>query len=487
MTLCHNALPQSVGARSYTALIAVWVFVLFGAIMPVAIAQTSDAAFGFWVTPFLIAVAAAARFAWIVGAGERRLFEVVFWIFVYGFFGLAPLVQIRQGHWPGTTPRGDWGLVPTAFLVVIAGIAAFAFGVLVASSATVTPRVAERLRRRRMNTVADRRLLYGFAGFALLVNLYYLSTSSILQFTQSRYSETESTIGMDTSATSSTIVQAMAGVSLLIAFVALVLDRRDRKSRGIHESQLERVCAIVLIVVLGVALLNTMNPISNARYISATAILGALTALGLVNTRKRFRVFAVSMIVGLAFIFPFADAFRYSLTPEFKSDGIVDSLGSPDFDAFAQVNNAVLFVERDGLAPRQALGVVAFWVPRRIWADKPVDTGIMLAQDRGYLFTNLSAPLWAELYIDGGWLLVVVGMAVFGMVVRTADKRSEQQLSANGAIGIASCILPFYTLIVLRGSLLQAMSYLTLIAVFSIIVSIRRVPAPSLAAVGDPL
>lgn len=466
-------LPGSRGRRSVPALIGLWLLVIFGGVVPVAVIQLTPVSRPGWFFAALISAASAARFSWLVGNGDRRLFETTFWVFVYSFLGLAPLVQMRLGDWPSTTPNGDWALVPTAFMVVVVGCLAFCVGVYGGTLATAGGRLRERLTPTKPRKPADRRVLVGFAVFALLANLYYLSTSTWLQFTQSRYSETESLAQAQTSASSSTIFQAVAGASLLVSFVSLAQDRRVRRRLGIPETTRARFVSITLMVVVGLSLLNTLNPVSNARYVSATAILGAATALGLVQTRGRYRGMAIAMITGILFVFPFMDAFRYSLTPQFKSNGLIDSLSSPDFDAFAQISNAILYVHREGVAPLQFIGVLGFWMPRRIWPDKPVDTGILLAQERGYMFKNLSAPLWSEFFVNGGWIYLIAGMLVVGFVVRCLDRRIEFDLQVRDSIGVLSCILPFYFLILLRGSLLQATSFFALLLVFTFVVSRR--------------
>jgi hypothetical protein len=106
-------------------------------------------------------------------------------------------------------------------------------------------------------------------------------------------------------------------------------------------------------------------------------------------------------------------------------------------------------------------------VPRQIWPDKPRDTGIVLSESRRYRFENLSAPIWAELYINGGWLLLTGGMIALGALVRSQDRRIEESLQQVRTPAIAACVLPFYLMILLRGSLLQAMSYLLVILVAS--------------------
>jgi hypothetical protein len=206
------------------------------------------------------------------------------------------------------------------------------------------------------------------------------------------------------------------------------------------------------------------NPVANARYTAGTVYLAVLTSLGLVATRPRFRAVIAGFVVSVILLFPLADAYRSTDTSPVQGIDPVAALTTGDFDAFAQVVNTVQYVQEHGITyGYQALGPLVFWIPRDLWPQKPVDTGILIAESRGHAFTNLSAPLWAELFINGGWLLLVAGMVVFGMLVRRWDNRLVQRMRTYPTPGVLSCILPFYLLIVLRGSLLQATSSLVVI------------------------
>jgi hypothetical protein len=269
-------------------------------------------------------------------------------------------------------------------------------------------------------------------------------------------------------------VQAGTAMTLLVSFIALV--------KGVEQTRNREWPLIGLCVLVGLALVITVNPITAARYIFGTALLALAALFGLFATRRLFRLTAMLWVVVLIVIFPLADAFRYSAEGELKSGSLVETLTSPDFDAFPQINNTLLYVHRYGLTDgRQAVGVVLFWVPRSVWPEKPRDTGILLSETRDYRMQNLSAPLWAEMYINGGWPLLVLGMFGLGILVRSQDERIENSLQRRvakvaghqraRAPAILACILPFYLMILLRGSLLQAMSYLMVILTCTAFVS----------------
>src|SRR5207253_291263 len=158
-----------------------------------------------------------------------------------------------------------------------------------------------------------------------------------------------------------------------------------------------------------------------------TAALAVLTALGGAATAQRIRKLGLFLAVGLVLVFPYADAAR---TTDGTGDkgGPVQALASADFDAFCQITNTVSYVQDLGATQgRQLLGAALFWVPRTLWAGKPQDTGIVLADFRTYKVTNLSAPLWAEFFINGQWLLLVAGMGALGFVLRRLDNHAVRR------------------------------------------------------------
>jgi hypothetical protein len=411
-----------------------------------------------WSLALVATTVSGARWTWIVAEGRRRVFEISFWVFAYVFVGVAPLVQLRSGKMPSTTPGIDTSLQTAAMLVVIVGLFAFLFGLSIPFDrrmAMRNPFVINGVNLTRTIVLALVALCFDLyvvakVGFGAL----FATRDELSQAYDANWPESSTEI----------LVQAGVCMTLLVAFIALVKAIRQTGSR---EWPLIGLC-----VVVGLALAVTINPITAPRYIFGSAALAVAALFGLFGTPGRFRGTAIFWVVALIVVFPLADAFRYSAQGDLKFGSLTDTLSSDDFDAFAQINNTLLYVERHGITDgRQAAGVALFWVPRRVWADKPRDTGILLAESRGYKFQNLSAPMWAEMYINGGWPLLVLGMMGFGILVGAQDKKIDGILRRARAPGILACILPFYLMILLRGSLLQAMSYLTVILVSTAFVS----------------
>jgi hypothetical protein len=449
------------GRRSFLIGVAA-AAVLCGVVPLTFLALTPTPASSAWVVTLAVSAGAGLRLSWIIGDGAQRLVESIVWIFIYAFFGLAPMVQLREGVYPQTTPHLDHSYDASALSVIVVGTGALALGLAYARKRTRLRQSGDggpSVRPGRVTTLAV---------IALLFALYFAAKVGPAALLSSR-------VELDRVATASwgdptivAVVRALAVMPLLVAFIGLQVQR----ARGLSTGLLRRT---ILPVVTGAVLLQVANPISSARYTSGTVYLAVLASLGLVATRPRFRAVCAGFVATLVLLFPLADAFRYTTSASFKASDPVAALTTGDFDAFAQIINTVQYVDLQGPTyGYQALGPLVFWVPRAIWQAKPVDTGILLANSRGYDFTNLSAPLWAELFINGGWLVLALGMFAFGVLIRRWDSGIIETLRGARTPGLLAAILPFYLLILLRGSLLQATAAFAVIVLSARFVQERR-------------
>ncbi len=414
-----------------------------------------------WIWAWVFTILVGLRYAWLVADGARRLFEVVFWLFAYVFLGLAPLVQMRSGIYPGTTLDLDLSRNGTAMVVIILGAAAFAVGSAAASS-TPHDRPAGSAPKVRPARVLILSLC------SLVFAAFYVSRVGLGTVLSSRSARSVAEVAQWPNPPVTAVVAALATFPLVAAFAALlVLRRQQRQVRPL----------VLLPVVLG-ALIVLSNPVSSPRYVAGTAALSSLVALGAVATVRRLRVFTVVLAVGLVLVFPYADIARnVGQSGSDKTGGPAVVLSSPDFDAFDQINNSLAYVDKTSPVPgRQLFGALLFFVPRNVWSGKPQDTGIALADFRGYKVTNLSAPLWAEAYVNGGWVGLVGLMAVLGAAVRRWDDRADRVRPRPNSPGVLATTLPFYVIIMLRGSLLQSMAGFTVLVVCG-----RFVAAPGAA------
>lgn len=433
-----------------------------------------------WLITIALTCWAGCRLAVTVASGVPRLFDLFFWVFCYIFMGLAPSVQIRSGLVATTTDDIDPALdIPTA-IVVATGVVCYEVGHVVGLV------LQHRHARRRPSPVRTEALAeapVGVGGLrtlmlwlvALGASAYFLSKVGLTAATGSREAAFAARSAAWSDPAMRSIFYASAVYPLLVATGALTQMWRTGR-----EAATRRLCLVLALLSAGI-LLAIVNPVASARYTFGTVAFGLAVHAGAALTRQRSRILMIGTIVGLLFVFPLADAFRYSDSTAARQSFLGEYMSNPDYDAFWQIANAYSYWQDGFVVPlRQITGSLFFWLPRSIWPDKPTDTGIMLAEYRGYSFDNLSAPLWAEFLVNGGVIAVVVGFLLLGAVLQRLDVSVVAGLSRGGLGAIIGAILPVYMTILLRGSLLQATGALAL-TLCSILVLRRTSRTPSLS------
>lgn len=439
-------------------------------LLPFAVAVWTPSSQLPWQGTLLVMVYAGLRLSGLYALGEPRLYSVSTWTFTYVFLGLAPTMQMRLRVDPDTTPF----LIPwtqeRAVGIVLIGLVSLEAGLL----------LRDRVHRQkptgmsRPPRVLTRSSVAFFSIFAFVVCALIVARTGPAAYLGSRDGLT---LARNIAFPNTTVSAFATGLTValpLVAFHALVLLRREEGRQGRPGPFL------LTTVAMGALLLFTTNPISGARILFGTVLLSLAVLAGATRTPRRTSAFILAMLVGLILLFPAADAFR-------RSDVSADTVGtiqvdptqlasSGDYDAFAQIANTAYFVELNGTTNgRQALGAMLFFVPRAAWPNKPRDSGVIVGEFRGYGFTNLSAPFWAEGYINGGYVGVVIGMGGLGWFVRRGDAAFAASQAAPRPAAITGAILPFYMLIVLRGSLLQAVAILALLVISAAVVSRRAI------------
>lgn len=379
----------------------------------------------------------------LLAQDEFKPFQMIFWAYYYVFLGAAPLVQLRLLVSPETTPSLDFGQASTASLLVLVSEIFFIAGVGLKSRSGSSESSGTRRRSLDSSKLNVALLL------ALAVSLAYISIIGFGTLFMPR--DTHDLVVANKISDSNTryLLGDFVSLGSLILVVASVQAIRSPKA-GVKVSRL-------LAGALAVTLLLIVNPIDSPRYAFLTVALALLACLGMFRTLSRYKIIGASIVLGLLTVFPVLDLFRQNLNGSAKFTGVIEALTGGDYDSFGQVINTAWYVEKFGITwGNQLWGVIGFLVPRSIWADKPLDTGVMLAHAKHYHFSNLSCPLPAEIYINFGWIGLVLGMLVVGFFVSAADSRANVELKAGGSLAPTSMVLPFYMILMLRGSLLQS-------------------------------
>ena len=101
-----------------------------------------------------------------------------------------------------------------------------------------------------------------------------------------------------------------------------------------------------------------------------------------------------------------------------------------------------------------------FFVPRAIWAAKPLGTGSTVFIALHPEFTNVSAPLLAEGFMDFGVFGVVVYAVVAGAITAWADKKYWESNNPLSKERVVYPFLMFQFFFLLRGDLMSGGAYL---------------------------
>ena len=246
------------------------------------------------------------------------------------------------------------------------------------------------------------------------------------------------------------------------ATLLILLQETVRSGRKLLFS---RICVLLLLLLL---VFITENPYTEKR----NALGPLYIALLLVAFPGFFATWARRMLLlvgGMVLIFPAITIFTHnhqqtvadvSLTQ--VSNILMDHYFSINYDSWANIYTAVEIAGAHGVQwGHQLLGSLLFFVPSGVWSGKPLATGIFLAnyltKSYSMWFTNLSAPLIAEGYLDFGFVGVILyaGAAAFvvtllNRVARRSSKWVSYPLAIYGAV---------FLMIVLRGSLMIALGF----------------------------
>jgi hypothetical protein len=246
------------------------------------------------------------------------------------------------------------------------------------------------------------------------------------------------------------------------ATLLILLHETVRSGRKVLFS---RVCVLLVLLVL---VMITENPHTEKR----NAIGPVYIALLLVLFQNWFSIHArrlLLLVSGMVLVFPTIAIFTHnhaqtlsSLSLSQFSDEIADHYFSINYDSWANIYTAVEIVKVHGVQwGHQLFGSLLFFVPSSIWGGKPLATGIFLAQyliaNYSMWFTNLSAPLVAEGYLDfgpAGVIAYAVAMAWFvALLNRLAQRRA-------GWVAVPMAIYgSVFLMIILRGSLMIALGF----------------------------
>jgi hypothetical protein len=433
------------------------ILLMLGAFLPLAVVLTSSSYSNLLNVVFSFALCSLSAFflAKNIEQPSLRIYDFGFWVFTYVWMGFAPLVQFSLNSFPSTTPGLNLSYAIEAQIIVVLGVFGYLLGFRrSAKTDEVVSRVPFTSPNSMVKVVATCFLF--ISGLSSFVYVRTVGFSTLFLYRSERRllitAISEDSLTQTISFTLGWVLSLAAGITFF--YVAKSV-----------QNKLYWIAAFAALV----PCLVLTNPISTARFVSMTVYGGIALAFAHANGKLPIRSFKIAFVTSIFFLFPILNYFRNNPDSQYVSEVKIDFV-SGDYDAFAQIVNTIEYVHRTGsIISDQFLGPILFWLPRQFWVDKPVDTGILLANFKGYSFTNLSASLWTEALISFSPIGLIVCFALVGWMFRKLDDGFDSNSQLIYATFFPGAL---YSLIILRGSLLQATGGLVLLVISGYIVRI---------------
>lgn len=436
-----KAAPQLLGVKVLLALFIVLMEIIF-----IHSLASAGMEFVFSSAAVTLALLIQLRFAVRPTAGSPA--DMVVFIFNWLFLDLAPKVQLMSmpQHLINTSTVAVDRVALTNLMCALFMVAFTLFYVFLSKRAESEPAAGA------APATPPQEFTAGAVGLAVVVCVCLVAIAAPSAYASG-----------DAAAATSPGSLAIKRCLLFIPSATLLILLHETVRSG-RKLLFSRVCVLLLLLLL---VLVTENPATEKR----NALGPLYIALLLVGFPKMFSTWSRRMwllVGGMVLIFPAITLFTHNhqavgdVSLALVWNQIVDHYFSINYDSWANIYTAIEIAGAHGVQwGHQLLGSLLFFVPSSVWSAKPLATGIFLADyliaNYGMWFTNLSAPLIAEGYLDFGLVGVILyaGAAALAVtVLNIIALRSNKWISYPSAVygGV-------FLMIVLRGSLMIALGF----------------------------
>ena len=353
----------------------------------------------------------------------------VFLIYMLVFFGIIPVLELKDGTTYWGAPTSVFDHYGTAAVLAYFGILAFWIAYAVGFRRPLKTEPWHL--RSKPNALV---LILASVFSALLI--YWLNGFSVTSvFYRSGVLESRIELEQTTWLLFQYFVYPTPSVALI-----LYLRWSDRR--------------IFVVTCLAFLTLAANPPTGMPRFQAAAIYIAILLAAVPALIRLRALMFAL-FVTGLFFLMPVLDKFR-RFDDEHRQDS-PDFITSGTFDGFQLL--AVTIYEGTITYGYQLLGALLFFVPRSTWPEKPVSSGTLLANRLHFDWDNVASSLLAEGYINFG----ITGTFLFMVFAGYFCSRYDRYFLASPHIRtVVSAYYPLFLgmfFFLLRGSLQNGIAY----------------------------
>ena len=265
--------------------------------------------------------------------------------------------------------------------------------------------------------------LIGFVAISVLcAGLYIALTGGLSNVLASRHDK------VDVEGATGVISIGFLAIHVVTSLI-LAVDFRDKWERRVRPNVLVAsgaafaLCAGLLVILV--------NPLNVTRFVLISVWLPI--SLGLLGRQVRFYVAYAGLLFGLLFLMPILSA-----TTRLGKDALPDSVEqlhqtNPVYVKFVDVFDTLCYADRivdttGYQMGRNTTAVILFFVPRSLWPGKPIVGGLTVGSELQKFYTagtsNLSFYFGGDLYMDFGYLGVLVGSFIVGLIWNRIHERS---------------------------------------------------------------
>lgn len=343
-------------------------------------------------------------------------------------------------------------MVQNASLIVLLFLMAVTTSYALMNSKRMTveeERVVTRFEPNRI--VAGVLILCAYAGAALFIRTLGLSGV---------FNGRDQALTTSLDAQASAIVLTLPRMLCLISLIYAIAIFRYSKYKGL---------GLVLLLVNFIPSIFVLWPLSMQRSTLFGIILFVSMMLFRFDRADRRLGLSIAYLFGALVAMPFMDAITRGgrKLEEVSASYIMGRyFQSGDFDGLQSITNVVLHTNRLGYEyGHQLLSACLFFVPRSFWSGKGEPTGSVVAETAGYKFLNVSMPLPGEFFIDAGWIGVVGGGLILGVILQKIDLFIDRNWYNSQKGRLLAGLMAGYTIVIYRGTLIAIIGPFAVLAV----------------------
>jgi len=375
--------------------------------------------------------------------------ELVYWLFMYFFMFFAPLIQYTYEYYPWYYQRFADDVLITANVSILVWNLIIAF---------ITNSGGRYHISEEKNVYKDDDVDFQVSDIVckvltvlvLLIAVRYFLVNGTAIFNASRDTGAD-LFASDESSIGALLNKGMAAILTFSATLSFYYGKQTKEW--------------MYFIISMFAVIICLFPTSIARYMMAV-VYGSILITAM-KSMKKGSLFFWGFTLAFLIIFPAMDVFRYLGLDRVDILGTIISVIKNFFegyleahyDAYSMFCSVIRYKDFYGLTiGRQMLGCLLFFVPRKIWPTKPIGSGALVAYTMRYSFINVSCPLIAEFVINFGYIGVLMGSIILGIII----KKSDDAYASEHKSMFTHCFYPagaMFLFFILRGDFLSSFSY----------------------------